>query len=87
MEGGVCGRGACVVQGGGAYVARTCMAGGSAIAADGTHPTGMHSCLASISLAYDTVTNLSSHHSIDDVTILCRILLFKQKLKHYLSFP
>ena len=28
----------------GEYVARACMAGDTATAADGTHPTGMHSC-------------------------------------------
>ena len=31
-------------QGGGACVAGVCMAGDTATAADGTHPTGMHSC-------------------------------------------
>ena len=58
--GGMCGRGACVAGGmhgrGRAYMAEgACMAGGvcgrgactagdMATAADGTHPTGMHSC-------------------------------------------
>ena len=49
--GGMCGR-VCVVKGG-AYVAGrsawwgdvTCVAGETVTAADGTHPTGMHSCL------------------------------------------
>ena len=41
---GVRGRGHCVV-GQEACVARGgCVAGETAIAADGTHPTGMHSC-------------------------------------------
>ena len=39
---GVHGKGVCVA--GGAYVAGVCMAGDTATAADGTHPTGMHSC-------------------------------------------
>ena len=55
MAGGMCGRGACMV--GGACIAwgmhgiGVCMTGGvcmareTATAADGTHPTGMHSCL------------------------------------------
>ena len=37
--GGMCGRGMCVYGREGA-----CMAGKTATAADGTHPTGMHSC-------------------------------------------
>ena len=42
-QGCVCGRGACVV---GACMARgACVAGETATAADGTHPTGMHSSL------------------------------------------
>ena len=38
MAGGMCGRGVCVVGG------KACAAGEMATAADGTHPTGMHSC-------------------------------------------
>ena len=48
MQGGVCGRGhawqeACVA-GGHAWQGWACVAGKTAIAAGGTHPTGMHSC-------------------------------------------
>ena len=51
MAGGVCGTGACVARG--VRGRRPCMAGGrggacvageTANAEDGTHPTGMHSC-------------------------------------------
>ena len=42
---GWCGRGACMgVCGRGACMAGACMAGEMATAADGMHPTGMHSC-------------------------------------------
>ena len=39
---GVCGRGACMA--GGMHGGGACMAGDTATAVDGTHPTGMHSC-------------------------------------------
>ena len=51
--GGMCGRGACVAGGhvwqgacvaGGLTCQGACEAGQTATAADGTHPTGMHSC-------------------------------------------
>ena len=57
VQGGMCGRGHAWghawqgVRGGGACVARrhawqgeACVAGETATAVDGTHPTGMHSC-------------------------------------------
>ena len=54
MAGGIHGRGTCMAGGhawsGGLYVAGehawqgACVAGETAIAAGGTHPTGMHSC-------------------------------------------
>ena len=52
--GGVCGRGPCMVEvcmarghalQGGVHGRGACMAGDTATAADGTHPTGMHSYL------------------------------------------
>ena len=54
MAGGMCGRGACMVGGmhcmghawhRGVHDRGVCMARETATAADGTHPTGMHSCL------------------------------------------
>ena len=55
MAGGVCGRGACMAGGmpgkggmhgrGCVWQGGACVAGETATAADGTHPTGMHSCL------------------------------------------
>ena len=48
MVGGMCGS-RCVwwgdVHGRGIHDRGTCMVGETATAADGTHPTGMHSCL------------------------------------------
>ena len=49
VKGGMCGKGgmhsrACAWQGGGRFMVGACMAGETATAADGTHPTGMHSC-------------------------------------------
>ena len=55
MAGGMCGRGACMVGGcawqrgwhawqGVCVVGGSCVAGETATEADGTHPTGMHSC-------------------------------------------
>ena len=41
MAGGMCGRGS---MAGGVHGRGMCMAGEMATAADGTHPTGMHSC-------------------------------------------
>ena len=41
--GGMCGRGACMVRG--MRDMEACMAGETATSADGTHRTGMHSCL------------------------------------------
>ena len=55
-KGGMCGggEGACMAGGacvvGGGMCGRGCMAGETATAADGTHPTGMHSCLRSASV-------------------------------------
>ena len=46
-QGGMHG-GECVWQGGGTCMAGACVAGETATAADGTHPTGMHSCLCYI---------------------------------------
>ena len=44
VKGAMCDEGGCIVKGG-AYVAwGACMAGETASATDGTHPTGMHSC-------------------------------------------
>ena len=43
VAGGMCGSGVCVWQGG-MCGQGVCMAGETATAADGTHPTGMHSC-------------------------------------------
>ena len=40
--GSMCGRGACMVEG--HVLWEACVAGEMATAADGTHPTGMHSC-------------------------------------------
>ena len=40
----VCMAEACVVGGGHVWQEGMCMAGETATAADGTHPTGMHSC-------------------------------------------
>ena len=40
--------GACVTGGGHAWQGRACVAGEMATAADGTHPTGMHSCLIEV---------------------------------------
>ena len=49
--GGVCGEGACMVGGhawrGCVCGGGVCVAGETATAADGTHPTGMHSCVLS----------------------------------------
>ena len=42
MGGGMCGRVVCMV--GGMHSKEVCMAGETATAADGTHPTGIHSC-------------------------------------------
>ena len=49
MAGGMHERGACMT--GGACVAggRRCVAGEKATAADGMHPTGMHTCLTLLS--------------------------------------
>ena len=57
-QGGVCGRGACVAEGGGMHGRAgvhggrrrgvVCKAGKMATEVDGTHPTGMHSCLSGI---------------------------------------
>ena len=46
MAGGVHGRVACMA--GGMRGGGVCVAGETATAADGTHPTGMHSCLVLI---------------------------------------
>ena len=43
MAGGCAWQGACMV--GGVHGRGVCVAGEMATAADGTHPTGMHSCL------------------------------------------
>ena len=43
--GSMCGRGACMA---GACVAGACVAGKTAIAAGGSHPTGMHSCFHAV---------------------------------------
>ena len=58
MAGGVCGRGACVAEGGGmhgragvhggSWRGAVCTAGKMATEVDGTHPTGMLSCLSGI---------------------------------------
>ena len=54
-RGGMCGRGRAwlrgVLGGGGA----ACVAGETATAADGTHPTGMHSC--SVMLSHSDLIN------------------------------
>ena len=43
-QGGMCGRGVCMAGGGMFGWEGACVAGETATAADGTHPTGMFSC-------------------------------------------
>ena len=43
-QGGMCGRGVCMAGGGMCGWEGACVAGETATAADGTHPTGMFSC-------------------------------------------
>ena len=52
-EGGICGGGACMAGGmcvGGTHMVGGCVARETATVADGTYPTGMHSCLRSASV-------------------------------------
>ena len=74
MAGGVCGRGTCMAGGhawqrvcvaGGVYGGvEACVTGETAIAADGTHPTGMHSwantCLIQKKLEMDKIKSTSA---------------------------
>ena len=57
------GRGACMAGGGGMCgERRACMAGEKATAADGMHPTGMHSCLLIFLFVRKTYRRISSQH-------------------------
>ena len=58
MAGGACMAGGCAWQG-------ACMAGEIATAADGTHPTGMHSCLKSV-LSRSRCRSMSTSHKRDE---------------------
>ena len=50
VAGGMHGRGACVERG--MHGRGACVAGETATAADGTHPTGMNSCLLDMIILY-----------------------------------
>ena len=66
MKGGMHGKGGCVCGGG------ACMAEETATAADGTHPTGMHSCSQKISRwQYHIVNGPSGPIHIGHVRLFC----------------
>ena len=69
VVGGMCGKGMCVAVEGGACMAKgvcmvwgacvaggACMAGEMAIAAGGTHPTGIHSCFKGVCQSFCSKT-------------------------------